>query len=1115
MNGGSASNDGTPRAEPLPNDDAGNEALSAGSSTEGAPRDPNAEESSVVRTATAMDDDLANEAAPIEVPSGTQIQRYVVIDKIGHGGMSVVYKAYDPELNRRVAIKLLRPRGGAGSGGDNARMRLVREAQALAQLSHPNVIAVHDVGTWQEHVFLAMEFVEGRSLRNWLAERRRSTREILEQFMAAGRGLAATHQVGLIHRDFKPDNVMVGDDGRVRVVDFGLARPHDVDAPAATAAAIAATSGVTPAPPTRFTSSSSSSPETGSRSSREGTPGGLVAPAESSRDAILNRALTAVGSVAGTPAFMSPEQHCGLQVDARTDQFSFSVSLYLALYRRLPFRGSSPEQLKDAICSGKIETPPSDTRVSARVRRVIWRGLQVAPADRFASMNDLLAELALATRSRGRQALVGGLIAALSALAVIGFVRRGREQGALCRGFDAELATVWNPTIAANIRGTFSATGRPYAADTFDRVERTLSSYASRWIGMRTRTCEATHLRGVQSPQLLDLKMACLERRRVQLGALSALLSNRSDKDILDKAANASLGLPSLDTCADDAALTAAFPPPEDPALRQNVERLSKQLAAAQALLDAGKARDALAAVQSIDAEVGAIEYPPLRAELRFLLGQLQDLTGHTSEARASLTDAARLAGRARDDRLASRAWARLIRTSGPTIANQAEAKLFSAVAEAAIARAGEPPEIAAEVPFFLGGLDLLGGRYQNAGQLYRQALELAERSSRVPPHTLAYYRSHLSAALAASGDHEGALPLFQRVLAEQEQILGSGHPQVATTLTNLGLLHQRMGHFQDSLETLQRALKIQEQAGGPDSNEVAQSLNNLGATQCELGQHEDAVATFRRAIAIRSREGEPTPLAYPLASLAQTLITFSQFDEAAAMAERALGIFRQSFGDDHPDLAYPYETLGEICERRGRYGEAEQRYRQGLAAREHASDAHLTAISLTEVARVLGLRGKHAEARETVEKALALLEKGATDRELAAPLSARAAIRLRQGEREEAIADGRRAVAVLEPVYGPTHPEVARALTVLGDVFAANGRNDEARGAYERAVAALGPRHPDLPSALLGLGGVLLAEQKRGEAIAPLERALEVPAFTEGPAATRIKARSLLAMAH
>ncbi|MET0594973.1 MAG: serine/threonine-protein kinase [Polyangiaceae bacterium] len=1126
MGDGGASDAGTPRGQPKPNDevspdDTEDEGPSLNTAVDDSVSPPNL---AAENTATLDGGELLPSEEIVEPPNGAQIHRYVVIEKIGHGGMSVVYKAYDPELNRRVAIKLLRPRGGAGFETENARMRLLREAQALAQLSHPNVIAVHDVGTWQEHVFLAMEFVEGESMRKWLRVEKRSHRDILRQFIAAGRGLAATHAVGLIHRDFKPDNVMVGGDGRVRVVDFGLARPNDPSAPPATADAIAEASGMMEAPQSGLGSSSYGGQKRavstigGSRrdSSQHGTPKPTVATADGSQgDAILNRALTAVGSIAGTPAFMSPEQHCGLQIDARTDQFSFCVSLYLALYRRLPFRGSSAQQFKDAICSGRVEAPPSDVKIPARVRRVIARGLRVAPADRFASMDELLTELELATVNRRRQVAVGGLIAALSVLSVVGFVRRSRDLGAMCQSFDADMAAVWNESTRVTIRDSFAATGRPYATDTFDRVERTLGNYATRWVAKRTATCEATHVRGVQSAQLLDLRMACLDRRKVQLAALTTLLASRADTDVLDKAANAALGLPSLDACADDAALTAAFPPPEEAALREKVGALQKKLAAAQALLDAGKPRDAFASVQAIDAESNDVDYPPLRAEVRFLLGQLQDQTGHAPEAREVLTDAARWAGKARDDRLASRAWSRLIRTSGPTVGSQAEAKLFSAVAEAAIARAGDPPDLAAEVPFFLGGLDLLGGRYQSAGESYRRAVTLAERSPTISPHTLAYYRSHLSAAVAASGDHRAALPLFQQVLADQEQILGPRHPQVATTLTNLGLLYQRMGDFPKSLETLERSLQIQEQSVGPESHEVALALNNLGATQCELARYDDAVGTYRRAIAIWSREGEPPPLGYPVASLAQTLIYFSQFDEAAPLADRALGIFRKSFGDDHPDLAYPYETLGEILERRGRYADAEQRYRQGLAAREHEPDAHLMAVSWTEIARILGLRGKLGDGRVAIDKALGLLDHGASDRELAVPLSVRAILRLRLGERDEALADARRAVAVLEPVYGRSHPEVARALVVLGEVLAAAGHHDEAHAAFARAVAAFPARHPDLPAALLGLGSTLLAEQRRAEAIAPLERALEIPALVEGPASARTKARSLLALAH
>ncbi len=155
---------------------------------------------------------------------GVAVGRYVVLDRIGAGGMGVVYAAYDPELDRRVALKLLRP---DRFGGDAGRLRLLREAQALARLTHPNVVAVYDVGTFGDRVFVAMELVEGETLRQWLRAEPRSPRpwrEVLERFLPAGRGLAAAHAAGLVHRDFKPENVLLGRDGRARVVDFGLAK---------------------------------------------------------------------------------------------------------------------------------------------------------------------------------------------------------------------------------------------------------------------------------------------------------------------------------------------------------------------------------------------------------------------------------------------------------------------------------------------------------------------------------------------------------------------------------------------------------------------------------------------------------------------------------------------------------------------------------------------------------------------------------------------------------------------------------------------------------------------------------------------------------------------------
>src|SRR5205085_1777310 len=150
--------------------------------------------------------------------------RYRVLAELGAGGMSTVYEAHDPELNRKIAVKLVRPGASASLSSSEGRARLKREAQAMAQLSHPNVIAVYDVGTFDDQVFIAMEYVEGSTLTEWLAEQERPCRKVVDMFVQTGRGLAAAHSAGILHRDFKPDNVLVGKDGRPRVCDFGLAR---------------------------------------------------------------------------------------------------------------------------------------------------------------------------------------------------------------------------------------------------------------------------------------------------------------------------------------------------------------------------------------------------------------------------------------------------------------------------------------------------------------------------------------------------------------------------------------------------------------------------------------------------------------------------------------------------------------------------------------------------------------------------------------------------------------------------------------------------------------------------------------------------------------------------
>ena len=346
---------------------------------------------------------LESSASDTELQRGARFGRYLVLDWLGAGGMGVVYSAYDPELDRRVALKVLR-NDGAGHG-DRLPIRdlLLGEAQAMAQLAHPNVVTVFDVGSVDDRVFIAMELVEGQTLAKWLRAQRRKPSEIIAMFLAAGNGLAAAHAAGLIHRDFKPDNVLVSNDGRVRVTDFGLARSAPREPFEATVRGAAGSSHETSAPQT-----------------------GMV----------------------GTLAYMAPEQYLKRSADARADQFSFAVALYEALHGERPF-ASPPFTIEGWAAHHLADTMRRRSGVPTALRQVLLRALSPEPDDRYLSMTELLAALGPKPR-RARRIAVGAIVAVAAAIASTGgyalHLQRAAEQrielvGRL-RGLAWELGTV-------------------------------------------------------------------------------------------------------------------------------------------------------------------------------------------------------------------------------------------------------------------------------------------------------------------------------------------------------------------------------------------------------------------------------------------------------------------------------------------------------------------------------------------------------------------------------------------------------------------------------------------------------------------------------------------------
>ena len=301
--------------------------------------------------ATVTSPHLGAAPAPADETNIRVIGRYVVLRVLGRGGMGSVFAAYDEELDRRVAIKVLH-----GTPDPRRQARVLREAKALARVSHPNVVSVYEVGQHGEDTFIAMEFVEGTTLAAW--ELGRSWEEVLAAYLGAGEGLHAVHEAGLVHRDFKPENVLVSKDGRARVADFGLAKSE----------------------------TEVGEDDVGADDSE------VVRLDRLGRPRLAH--LTAAGTVAGTPAFMSPEQYSGLAVGARSNKFSFCVALYKALYRRPPFGGDTVHELQASVVAGRLEARPETPPISRAIHDALARGMRALPESRFATMRELLVALA-------------------------------------------------------------------------------------------------------------------------------------------------------------------------------------------------------------------------------------------------------------------------------------------------------------------------------------------------------------------------------------------------------------------------------------------------------------------------------------------------------------------------------------------------------------------------------------------------------------------------------------------------------------------------------------------------------------------------------------------------
>jgi eukaryotic-like serine/threonine-protein kinase len=802
----------------------------------------------------------AEASAPIG--PGSSIGRYLVLREVGAGGMGRVYLAFDPELDRKVAIKLLRTDLRSVSA-DELRVRLMREAQAMARVSHPNIVNVYDVGTAGSQVFVAMEFITGRTVRQWLKEKPRSWREVLGVFVQAGKGLAAAHAAGVVHRDFKPDNVIIGNDERVRVLDFGLARPAEL-----------------------------LSAETAAKGAKELEAGLLDVP------------LTRSGTIIGTPQYMAPEQFRFEPADARTDEFSFCVALYEGLYGAPPFAGKTVPELLHSVTQGSPLEPPKEVKVPGWVRTVVRRGLSAKRDDRLPSMEALLAALAKDPAVRLRR-----MIAVAAALAVVAGVFAGlavyhdRAQ-TLCRGAQRKLEGGWDDARKQAIQSAFVATGLPFAGGMWAGVEKALDAYAAAWVAKRTDACEATRIRGEQSEELLDLRIECLDRRLQEFAALSDLFS-RADAKVVEEAVPAAEALIGLSACDNPRELKAAARLPAGSSIRPAVQDLRSKMAAAKVLGDTGKVAAAVDAAKRLESPARQLNYAPILAEVLLLEGELFEKQGDDRQSRAALNESASTALASREDQLVARS---LVESTAVVFhsGHADDALSMGQLAQGAIQRLGGDDKLQARLHHIFGLIFQSQGRYPEALAHLQKCLTLREQAFGPDSLVVAVSASAMASGLSASGQLDAAIAQNERALALREKALGPTHPALAIAYDTLAGAYETKGDLAHALEDRRRALTILESGRGDRDPAVATELESIARLQLARVDSKAAIEAQRRAVAIceKSQGADQPETAEAVRGLADIESAVGQHPQALADYERALQVEVTALGADSPKLA-------------------------------------------------------------------------------------------------------------------------------------------------------------------------------------------------------------------
>jgi tetratricopeptide (TPR) repeat protein len=880
----------------------------------------------------SADTALAERGGPAaELSEGTRIGRYTLLRRLGAGGMGVVYAARDGELARDIALKLLRE-----DRGENLALqtRLTREAQAMARLAHANVVRVFDVGSHEGHVFLAMELIDGATLADWLVEKPRSWREVVDVYREAGRGLAEAHAAGIVHRDFKPGNVMIDRKRGVHVGDFGLAR----------------------------------------------TAGAPLAEGSSGGDSSDDR-LTHDGALVGTPRYMAPEQLACEDATAHSDQFAFAVSVFEGVAGVSPFRGATASAVLAEIRAGRIVA----ARMPGWLRRVLVRALAAEPAKRYPSMEAVLAALDGGRRRPARVAIGAGIIGLAAVSAAVAIAVGGHHEPPCAHAADRAMAA-WTDAERARISDELPKLRPAFGRQTAQRSIARLDAYERTLAGQQVASCKATvgeaPAARIYDPQCLDDAVRALAKVTGALAGATPEVVDRTD-DLLGQ----------LPDCEHRAA--SAVRPPE-PAQQPAVDALRDQLADADVVSARGDYAAALAKLTPLIARARTAGYPPLVAQVLARAGRLE-LQLHDGRGEPHLREAAQIAAGARDDRTAARAWTDLLAAAGnePNKPERFDTALAAATTE--VAHSGDPAD-RVQLDLVSGQADIQFGKFQDAEAACRRALaglgDADTLATRPALHCIGdalqnrgdytggrtWYDRGLAIDRKILGDDhpqtaedlqglaelelrmghfDDGLALADKALAVRERVFGADSDAVAKSQNTLANLLVDSGHPEDAMPHAQRALQIANKNHGPDSSFAASPLGTIGTILHDLHRKPEAEPYLAHAVANFERVGDQGNLGITLINQADNLIDEHKWDEALRASQHAITALEIGMGKDSQIVGFGLYDTARCLDATGKSAEAVPLLERAVKMVDPAtSDPNTVAIFEYELARALWASG-------------------------------------------------------------------------------------------------------------------------------------------------------------